>query len=355
MKYYIILISLLCIHKAYTQTPIVVTNQNLNITGSLTAGAWQSNNGNKPFPNYPKMYYAFAAGDEIAIDFVTNNGKGKQRITVTEYESGSVAYSNNAFKTLNDIRIKIPKTAIYQFEFATNHLLDRQCNVIIKRIPAADAPANFNYNVNWKVTNDTIYTTTQETVKTNTRYEAVSIQTPINHYVNSITNLTGTTRISFPITLPPNTVEWYYTFAATRNKSDVAKTKLNMQLFAELSKVIDASGSLSFGINALSEPPGANYCDVFVLPQESNTAFLQKTTFNHYPEASRANLMSGIVKVKNCCQTGNYCIGFRNNDMRYGIEVMIEVVAITKHDIYETRTVRTPASIIQNKIPYIAD
>jgi len=70
----------------------------------------------------------------------------------------------------------------------------------------------------------------------------------------------GTSRITFPVTLPPNTVEWYYTFAATRNQQEVQDTKSNMKLFKELSDMVDHTGLLSIAVTALTQPPGADYC-----------------------------------------------------------------------------------------------
>lgn len=336
-------------------SPIVITDQSINIPGLMVVGVWQSQNSNQPYPDYPKIYYAFSQGDEISISFSTNNGKGTQRIIVSEYDSKSVAYTNSSFQALSDVKIKVPKTAVYQFEFATNHLIDRQCQVIIKRFPSSEATRTFNHNVIWQVVNDTTFSTREEKVIVKSKYEAVSIQTPINQYVNSATKMGGKTRITFPIILPENTVEWYYTFAATRNRADVDKTKASMQLLGDISKAIDRTGSVSFAITALSEPPGANYCDVYLFTEENYQPFLSKANFNHIPEASRANLMSGVVKVKSCCQQGQYFIGFRNPDFTYGIEVLTEVVAITKTDIYENKVVKTPVSIKQIKVPVIAN
>lgn len=73
-----------------------------------------------------------------------------------EYASKSIVYSNKQFQTLDGIRIKVPKSNVYKFEFATNHLFDRQCKVSIRRIPTADSTKNFNSAVTWK----TIYDTT---------------------------------------------------------------------------------------------------------------------------------------------------------------------------------------------------
>lgn len=278
-------IALLFVHISVGQVldPIIVTNQYLNITGSLVVGTWKSEHPNQAYPDYPKMYYGFAEGDELLLDFSTENKKGTQAIEITELESKSVVYSNSGFQTLNSIRIKVPKTAVYKFEFATNHIFDRQAKVTIKRVPASDATKNFNCNVTWKTVNDTVFTIVEEQRKVSSSYEVVTIQSPADQFVNSGRNAMfqgGKSRIICQVTLPPNTVEWYYIFAASRNNSDVANTKARMKLFSELAGMLDRTGILSLSINALTQPPGADYCDVYLLKPEHFQAFLNKDDSN---------------------------------------------------------------------------
>lgn len=335
---------------AQTIDAINVTNQNINIPGTLTILTWSNNHSNESY-EYPKLYYAFAQGDEVMLNFNSNNKKGTQRIAVVEYNSKSVIYSNNSFQTLSDIKFRIPKTAIYQFEFGTNHIFDRQCLFNLKRIPASEKTVSFNYNVIWKETYDTTFSFNNEKVYSGTKYEAVSVLSPNGYFVNSATKIGGKTRLIIPINIPDSTVEWYYTFTATRNKSDIDKTQANMSLLADLSKLIDKSGSISFAINALTEPPGSNYCDIFLFSNNNHIPFLRKEIFTPIQEATRVNLMSGVVNVKNCCNTGQYIIGIRNTDLSYGVAVMIEVVAIKKYDLFEAKTIRKVQSITKNRIP----
>jgi len=336
--------------------PIVVTTQSLNIPGTLDVASWTTDHPNQAYPNYPKMYYGFAEGDEIIIDFSTENKKGTQQIQVTEFESKSVVYSNNEFQTLDGIKIRVPKTAVYKFEFATNHIFDRQCKVSIKRIPAADSTKNFNCNIVWKTVSDTTFNVVEENRKTGTRYQAVTLQTPIHYFVNSGRNAMfqgGKSRIALPINLPENTVAWYYSFAATRNQEAVEATKANMKLFGELSKLIDETGTLSFGINALTQPPGADYCDIYLLTPEHTPPFLNKDddVWLPLPEGSRQNLMSGIVQVRNCCTSNTVYLGIKNPDSGYGIAVMIEIVAIVQKTTYQTVQVKKPVSVTTKKVP----
>ena len=355
MKNILTICSMFIICSCYCQTsePIIVTAQNINITGTLEVASWVQEHPNKPYPNYPKMYYGFAQGDEIIIDFVTENKKGTQAVEISEWESKSVVYSNRQFQTLDGIRIKVPKTAVYKFEFGTNFVFDRQAKVTIKRIPAADSTKNFNCNITWKVINDTTFTMVEEKRKVASKYQAVNLQTPIDQFINGGVNATlmgGKSRITTQIILPPNTVEWYYTFAATRDKTTVENTKHGMKLFIELAGLLDRTGLTSLSINALTQPPAADYCDVYLLKPEDQAAFINKGTYNYIPEGTRENLKSGIVKINHGYGNILY-LGLKNPANSTGVSVMYEIVAIVETPTFETAQIKKPVSVTRKNIP----
>jgi hypothetical protein len=335
--------------------PIAVTTQSITIPGGLAVANWKNDHPKENF-KYPKLVYGFAAGDEIIIDFTTDNKKGSQIIEVMEYGSNSIVYSNNQFQTLDGVRIKVTKSNVYKFEFATNHMFDRQCKVSLKRIPAADSTKNFNCNVAWRTIYDTTFTVVEEKRKVSSKYEPVTLQAPIDMFVNSGSNATllgGKSRIDIPIMLPENTISWYYSFAATRNKNAVQATKSTMKLFSGLTRVIDQTGSLAFGINALTQPPGADYCDIYLLDAANRASFLNKEDgkWRYASEGSRSNLMSGIVQVRNCCTSNNFFLGIKNPNSTYGIAVMVEVVAIVEKAEYETVQVKKPTAVNKKMVP----
>jgi hypothetical protein len=335
--------------------PITITTQSITIPGGLAVANWKNDHPNEPF-KYPKLVYGFAAGDEIIIDFATDNKKGTQQIEVMEYGNKSIVYSNKQFQTLDGIRIRVPRSNVYKFEFATNHLFDRSCKVCIRRIPVADSTKNFNCAVTWKTIYDTTFTVVEEKRKISSKYEPVTLQTPIDFFVNSGSNAAfkgGKSRIALPIMLPANTVSWYYSFAATRNNNTVQATKSTMKLFSELTRLIDQTGTLSFGVNVLTQPPGANYCDIYLLDETNRAPFLNKDEgkWRIFSEGSRENLMSGIVQVRNCCTGNNFYLGIKNPDSGYGIAVMIEIVAIVEKAVFETVQVKKPASVSKKVVP----
>ncbi|GGH66917.1 hypothetical protein HNQ91_001768 [Filimonas zeae] len=288
--------------------------------------------------------------------FATENKKGTQIVSITDYESKSILYTNNNVQNLQGVKLKIPRTSIYKISVTTNHLFDRQCKFILKCVPDSEAPASFSRNVAWMTKQDTSFLISYTDKKTNASFEAVALQTPINHYLNGGLNATfstGKSRITFPITLPANTVEWYYTFAATRNKANVQATKDQMKLFSTLSKMLAGGGPLSIALNMLGQPPGADYCDVYLLPTEYFQAFERKEEqkWKYIAEGTRLNVMSGVVKVNSCCNQGTYFLGFKNPSPSYGLEIMIEVVAIVEKATMERVQVKTPLTVKTIKVP----
>jgi hypothetical protein len=182
-------------------------------------------------------------------------------------------------------------------------------------------------------------------------YKAIEVLPKSEYYINSSTNIGGKTRITFPINLPKNAIEWYYTFSASRDKETMVKTKSSINLLGELTNLIDQTGILNFGVDMLTKPPGGNICDVYLLDFNNRGLFEAKTEFRHYPEGSRENIVSGVVKVKSLNIPNPY-LGIRNPDMSYGINVIIEVVAITLQEEWGTRNVQK-LDIASNQEAYL--
>lgn len=299
-------------------TTIEVANLNFNIRGSLTVATWVANNPDKAYPDYPNFYYAFEKGDEIVVDFSMSNTNGTNILIISSHPDDITKYSNQTLVSLSDHRIKVEERGIYRFSFATNHSFDRNCSLKIKRLPL-DPAKMFNPTVSFKK----IYT-------------PVQVQQTQEYFVNSGSNATfkgGNSRVILPIKLPANTVQWYYTFSAARDLAEVKKTGEGFQLLGNLTKLIDETGALSFGINQLTQPSGADYCEIYLIDYTNITPFENKTEYKYFLSGSRKNLKSGVVKVEDTVH-GNLYIGIINPDRYYGIHVSIEAVAIVESTGY---------------------
>lgn len=141
----------------------------------------------------------------------------------------------------------------------------------------------------------------------------------------------GKSRISIKIDLPPNTVEWYYSFTTTEGENGTANLNLAMQLSRML---VDPSGLSSIATSRIKVPEGAAAADIYLLDQRNMNLFLQKVDLNggaflQYPEGMVQNTKQAIVKVDDI-KRGTWYLGLKNPSAMNGININIEVVAITE-------------------------
>lgn len=168
-----------------------------------------------------------------------------------------------------------------------------------------------------------------ENITKQATYEVVKL--PIqNIYLNSTSNefwKNGKSRVIIPVDLPEGTVEWYYEYTSSRNKETVQSSSDSFKLASDLSNLIDATGLLNISINMLSTPPGSDVCDIYLFESEYYTNFLNGSHFNHFTTGTRQNFKSGVVQVRNQ-PLKKPMLGVKNNDMTYGINVSVQIVAI---------------------------
>lgn len=159
-------------------------------------------------------------------------------------------------------------------------------------------------------------------------YKVVNVLTPQKYYINNPLRFGGKHKIILPITLPENTVSWYYTFAASREQADIQQTQESLSLLSDLTKLVDQSKMSSVAMNMLITPTGANVCDVYVLDYENQSKFMSDEAFSYKLSGSRLNYASGTVNVDRFHGNQHY-IGVENPTTMYGIHFTIEVVAVT--------------------------
>jgi hypothetical protein len=126
-----------------------------------------------------------------------------------------------------------------------------------------------------------------------------------------------------------------YIFSASRDQAVIENTLQSFSLAKDLGGFLlkvngygAAEGLLGQGIDAITQPPGADYCDVALVDQNNFQLFESGEGARYYPEGSRSNIQSGKVRVVESLFTPSY-LGFKNGDSYHGISVGIEVVAIT--------------------------
>lgn len=163
-------------------------------------------------------------------------------------------------------------------------------------------------------------------------YKTVTVLEPQVGYLVSYYN-PGNSRTLIPVTLPENTVRWYYEFTAYRNKADVEAVRSTFQLASELSMFIDQTGFLKLATAALTPPAGGDICNVYLIEDKAQAqVFMQKQpNFKRVTEASRTSLTSAVVPVQ--YPGKQVYLGLHNPADVDGIYFAIEVVAVVEEEL----------------------
>ncbi len=147
----------------------------------------------------------------------------------------------------------------------------------------------------------------------------------------------GKSRTSIPVTLPPNTKSWHYSFSTSPGESGTKNLNLAIQLS---SLVIDPTGLSKKMLQGVEAPAGSASIDISVLDKDNVRPFEEKVdlkggTYKLYTDLSVANTRQAVISI-NTLLEGTYYLGLKNPSALNGVNVFIEVVAITEEFVART-------------------
>ncbi len=179
----------------------------------------------------------------------------------------------------------------------------------------------------------------QETV---VKYEPKTIIENRQIYLNSGSNASfgGKSREIIKIDLPPNTIEWYYSFSTSLGKSGIKTLMLATQLVVLYSSQTYSAGSSALAqqaIKTINIPSGSSGIDIFLCDRNNIDKFINKAdlnllggTFSYALEGSANNTKQATVRIDDITK-GTVYLGLRNPSSFEGVNISIEVVAIVKN------------------------
>jgi|TARA_R110002012_G_scaffold321121_3_gene547641 hypothetical protein len=155
-------------------------------------------------------------------------------------------------------------------------------------------------------------------------------------------NFGGKSRTVLKIDLPPNTVEWYYSFSTTKGESGTQNLNLAIQLAALMA---DSSGLTSGILSSIKVPEGVASADIYLLDKTNMAKFIAKEDFDgeqisYAMEGTVESTKQAVVRI-NDITSGTVYLGLKNPSTMNSVTINIEVVAITESTI-EPILVKTP-------------
>lgn len=144
----------------------------------------------------------------------------------------------------------------------------------------------------------------------------------------------GNSRTYLKIDLPQNTVKWYYSFSTSKGKSGTQNLSLAIQLAGMLA---DPSGFTSNTLSALNVPEGVASVDIYLLDRENLNKFTAKDDiyengFSFLMEGTAQNTKQAVVEIDDKIK-GTVYLGLKNPSTHSGVNLTIEVVAITEKQV----------------------
>lgn len=175
---------------------------------------------------------------------------------------------------------------------------------------------------------------------------AVQVLPPQTFYLNSTTRASfgGKSKMGVNFVLPPGTVEWYFSFTTARGE----KPRTSVELFSQLTKLIDPTGVTAIATNAIFTLPGAGACDILVMDKANAEIFLDKNissygSFDYDLASARENFQNGTVKLDNITKgewKNNICNLARLVDRKHLID-NISAGKITRETAFARHTEST--------------
>lgn len=144
-------------------------------------------------------------------------------------------------------------------------------------------------------------------------------------------SFSGASRTSIKIDLPPNTIEWYYSFSTSKGENGTKNLELGLQLGA---LITDPSTLASTILSNIKVPTGVANADIYLCDRANIKGFMEKYdtnggTYSFYPEGTVQSTKQAVVKIDDI-RSGTWYLGIKNPSTSTGLNINIEVVAIVE-------------------------
>lgn len=304
------------------------------------------------------LYYAFAEGDQITLNYTVDDDRTLHEFAVTEYPE-NLKFKDRETKQAVNKRFYVVKKSVFSFQLANNQLLAaRTVHLTIERTPAAQNLDNFDTSVQWQTKQDTTYEYNpadwQIKEIPTTKKTLIRQDTQIVNLFDKSERLDGKyvyqgkTETTLSFKLPQNTyapdlknpyktiqtVSWAY-WIGVGQESGKAYNEQNKKLGGVVSSAAKLAGPYGvlagLAIDGITLVAGSS-------PLSDNVVY----TIFVKNENKKLKIDAGngtTASAKNTTNLqGEVSVMLLNDNLRDGIDVAVRAVAIQVTSIYEDKT-----------------
>lgn len=307
-----------------------------------------------------ELFYGFAAGDQIILNFEEINGKELKQLEVIELPNNSKFMDYKTTKIV-DKKINVYKKAVYQFIFSNSAITGRICKVKIQRIPQTESTATFNTNWSRKTVYDTSYVSYTEdsivgydtTYSTYTKKELTKIDTSFTQLFEKVERVHSETNLDSPpisyinVTLPsnvysPNSYDPYYTeeniswsyFIGVNEEGKKAFDDANRNI----AKTLSGAASLIPGYGTLASLAITGFTNLSIPSVGDNVIYSFLTVVNGQTNTFESG--DGIAATGRFTKylNGGFTIKLVNDNFRNGIDVIVKIILMRVNKTWENKS-----------------
>jgi hypothetical protein len=335
--------------------------------------------------------YAFAEGDQIVFNFEELTGRDIDRIEIKEYEASSKFYAIDTKGITNKI-IKVPKTAVYSFNFFSSkavvyfveqiksytekrlfkktkivekvekqyyYITQRLCRIKIQRIPSSKDLVHFNTSPRWKYLYDTAYCDKKDSIVVGytsvnvQKFRKITLPTQTDFVIlvdkfekiKAIKGKEAEHTVSVNFRLPEN--EQRMSHIHKTQKTKVVSWAYSIAIGGESNWYKDAERKVDiFNLNTyhelIQQIKASNCKAVGYLAYQNDSTYTQDNSFANVPKVSyslstnnlnrvlyRDYVFVGTAKQRTDCLKTGYELSFKNMSIS-DVTIDVKVVAIVE-------------------------
>lgn len=308
-----------------------------------------------------EMYYGFAKGDKIVIDF-----SGYLSYISITFMPDMEVYKDYGLTEISKKTITVTKEGVYKFYFATKpsykkdgikYNVEKQ-RLKIQRIPKDESTIDFNTACEWVTINDTTYTYYTEdslvgydTIKYQEKVKEIDATTieEVNLIDNKVTVKSyGIINHDDPhekvfISLPRNEVTayktkkviaWAYWIGVGENATSVLSSSSLKDAVSSAVGIVSPIGALAAGVVMdLGSPKSNDNVKYAVVDQQNAELFMHGQAYR-YKQGGNGPSGYGRFTDENMCK-GNWFICLYNDNEHNRITVSVKVCAIVETTTYK--------------------
>ncbi len=316
------------------------------------------------------LYYAFAEGDQIVLNYAVDDDKTIHEFWVTEYPENLKFKDIDSKKTVNK-RFYVVKKGVFAFKLVNNNLLAaRTVRFTVERVPANEASRRFDTTVEWKTRQDTTYDYNMADWDVKeipiTKKTLIKQDTQVVNLFDKSARMDGkyvmggNTQTTVSFTLPKNnyfpdaknpyksteTVSWAY-WIGVGQESGKAYNDQNKKLGGIVSTAAKMAGPYGvlagLAIDGISMVAGSS-------PLGDNVIYtiFVKDLNNKKVKIDAGNGTSASAKNTSNLQ-GEVSFMLENDNLRDGIDATVRAVAVQVVRVYEDKTTVKNEYVPKNK------